>query len=150
MKCKSYIVLFTGSLCLYYLWICTLKLHQLSVGGAMLRTGVHTFLSGGSRGLQLFARSWWSSSNLRLMFSMESWSMSQKPARSEATGRGWALGFCRVETRWTLRWSAVWKIMDKQHDTPKKWQDNTSTNDHLLKILSPTTLWRAKLLFSLS
>lgn len=66
---------------------------------AMLRTGVHTFLSGGSRGLQLFARSWWSSSNLRLMFSMESWSMSQKPARSEATGRGWALGFCRVETR---------------------------------------------------
>lgn len=52
-----------------------------------------TFLSGGSIGLQLLALSWWSSSNLRLIFSIDSWSISQKPARSEATGRGCALGF---------------------------------------------------------
>lgn len=56
-----------------------------------------TFLSGGSRGLQLLALSWWSSSNFRLIFSMESWSMSQNPARSWATGRGWAFGFCWVK-----------------------------------------------------
>lgn len=62
--------------------------------GDIMENGVCTFLSGGSRGLQLLALSWWSSSNLRLMFSIDNWSMSQKPARSEATGRGWALGFC--------------------------------------------------------
>lgn len=54
----------------------------------------YTFLSGGSRGLQLLALSWCSSSNFRLMFSMESWSISQNPARSWATGRGWAFRFC--------------------------------------------------------
>lgn len=65
----------------------------------MLTICVFTFLSGGSRGLQLLALSWWSSSNLRLMFSIDSWSISQKPARSEATGRGWALGFCSGKSK---------------------------------------------------
>lgn len=54
---------------------------------------VCTWISGGVRGFQLFALSWWSSSNFRLMFSMDSWSMSQKPARSWEMGRGCAFGF---------------------------------------------------------
>lgn len=110
-------------------WSCT-----NSLSGSMLRKWVLTFLSGGSRGLQLFARSWCSSSNLRLMFSMESWSMSQNPARSEATGRGWALGFCQVRTRWSLRPSAAWKIM-------KKRQTEMLIKHHrLFKIMLPNTL----------
>lgn len=54
-----------------------------------------TFLSGGSRSLQLLAFSWCSSSNFRLMFSIDSCSISQNPARSWDTGRGWAFGFCQ-------------------------------------------------------
>lgn len=54
---------------------------------------VCTWISGGVRGFQLLALSWWSSSNFRLMFSMDSWSISQKPARSWEMGRGCAFGF---------------------------------------------------------
>lgn len=41
----------------------------------------------------MLALSWCSSSNFRLMFSIDSWSMSQKPARSWEMGRGCAFGF---------------------------------------------------------
>jgi len=60
---------------------------------------IYTFLSGGSSVLQLLAFSWCSSSNFRLMFSMDSCSISQNPARSWDTGRGWALGFWQPENR---------------------------------------------------
>lgn len=108
-----------------------LKPHKHSAGGSMLRTRVLTFLSGGSRGLQLFARSWWSSSNLRLMFSMESWSMSQKPARSEATGRGWALGFCQVRNQVKFE-------TENREETAR--QSEMPTKRHrLFQIMSPNT-----------
>lgn len=59
----------------------------------ILAMSVCTWISGGVRGFQLLALSWWSSSNFRLMFSMDSWSISQKPARSWEMGRGCAFGF---------------------------------------------------------
>lgn len=66
------------------------QIETLSYSFAMC---VCTWTSGGLRGFQLLALSWWSSSNFRLMFSIESWSISQKPARSWEMGRGFALGF---------------------------------------------------------
>lgn len=63
--------------------------------GSTFRSGADWAAADGT-GCQSFDLRWYSSSNLRLMSSMESCSRSQKPARSWAVGFGWL-----VFTFWT-------------------------------------------------